>query len=110
MHGVPVGNPPGGSEELGMTTDETYTLILTKGTHLISGAAAQTVRAAIEAGEALVHIGLDPFGNVDPERTTTIAVRHVVALTKNASAFSASSTGAGSLQNVAAFRGRRAGR
>jgi hypothetical protein len=86
-----------------MTTDETYTLILTKGTHLISRAAAETVRSAIEAGEALVHIELDPFGNVDPERTTTIAVRHIVALTKNSPALGASST-----QNLTAFRGRRA--
>jgi hypothetical protein len=93
-----------------MTTDETYTLILTKGTHLISGTAAETVRSAIEAGEPLVHIGLDPFGNVDPERTTTIAVRHVVALTKNAPAHGTSLAGTGSMQNVAAFRGRRTGR
>jgi len=88
-----------------MTTDETYTLILTKGTHLISGAAAETVKSAIEADEPLVQIGLDPFGDVDPERTTTIAVRHVVALTKNAP-----SLVAGSTRNLAAFRGRRTGR
>jgi hypothetical protein len=110
MNWVAVGNPPGGSEGLGMTTDETYTLILTKGTHLISGAAAATVRSAIEAGEPLVHIDLDPFGNLDPERMTTIAVRHVVALTKNAPAAGGSVAASGSLQNVAAFRGRRAGR
>jgi hypothetical protein len=105
MNGVAVGNPPGGSEERAMTTDESYTLILTKGTHLISSAAAETVRSAIEAGEALVHIELDPFGNVDSERKTTIAVRHVVALTKNAPPLGANST-----KNLAAFRGRRGGR
>ncbi len=66
-----------------MGTDESYTMILTKGTHLISGEAAERVRSAIERDEAIVHISLDPFGAVDPDRTTMIAVRHVVAVTKN---------------------------
>jgi hypothetical protein len=59
-----------------------FTLILTKGTHLVSEAAAQTILAAVRAREPLVEIELDPFGGAEP-RLTSLATAHVVALTRN---------------------------
>ena len=61
----------------------TYTLVLTKGTHVISAAAADTILAALRKREAIVCVSLDPFGGIDAERITTLAVCHVVALTPN---------------------------
>ncbi len=66
-----------------MQTPPSFTLILTRGTHLISLESAQDVREAIERKDSTVEIALDPFGGADSERRTMIAVRHVVALTRN---------------------------
>jgi hypothetical protein len=62
---------------------ETYTLVLTKGTHIVSATAASTILDAIDRAERLVSIPLDLFGGVDEARTTTLAVSHVIALTAN---------------------------
>ncbi len=62
---------------------ETYTLILTRGTHVVSAGDAVRIGEAIERRSPLVDIGLDPFGAVDEGRRTTLVLRHVVALTKN---------------------------
>jgi hypothetical protein len=85
-----------------MTTADDFTLILTKGTYLISAEAARNVRAAIERQDSMVEIILDPFGYTDPERKTLIAVGHIVALTKNPPGPSN-----GAAVNVASFRRRR---
>lgn len=63
---------------------ETYTLILTRGTHLVSAGDAVRISEAITCRSPLVEIALDPFGAVDDDRRTTLVLRHVVALTKNA--------------------------
>ncbi len=59
-----------------------YTLILTKGTHLVSETAAAAILHAVQAREPLVDIELDPFGGSEP-RTTSLATAHVVALMRN---------------------------
>ncbi len=61
----------------------TYTIVLTKGTHLISAAAAETVLRAMQANERTVEIELDPFGGIAADRRTVVAIRHVIALTEN---------------------------
>ncbi len=62
---------------------ETYTLILTRGTHLVSAGDAVRISEAIECCSPLLEVALDPFGAVDDDRRTTLVLRHVVALTKN---------------------------
>lgn len=62
---------------------ETYTLILSKGTYLIDAKDAVVIKEALRKDERVVDIRLDPFGGFDSTRKTTIAVRHVVALTVN---------------------------
>ncbi len=62
---------------------DTFTIVLTKGTHLISRSSAESVMHALESGVRTVEIELDPFGGVDPQRRTVVAVRHVIALTQN---------------------------
>ena len=61
----------------------TYTIVLTKGTHLISQTAAETVLRALQENRRTVEIELDPFGGVAADRRTVVAVRHVIALTEN---------------------------
>ena len=64
-------------------SSRTYTIVLTKGTHLISQAAAETVLRALQENQRTVEIELDPFGGVAADRRTVVAVRHVIALTEN---------------------------
>lgn len=70
-------------DTLPMRLDDDFTLILTRGVHLISQASAERIRLALERREKVVDVLLDPFGDVDRDRMTTIAVGHVVALTRN---------------------------
>jgi hypothetical protein len=60
-----------------------FTLILTKGTHLVSDKVAEQIVAAIEADEKLIKVDLDLFGRIALHRETTIVAAHVVCLTKN---------------------------
>jgi hypothetical protein len=60
-----------------------YTLILSKGTHLVSDDAAEGILEAIRSGEPLIRVDLDLFGRSAVRRETTIVTSHVVALTKN---------------------------
>jgi hypothetical protein len=64
------------------TMAQTFTLILTKGMHVISADSAADIKMALAAKAATVDVLLDPFG-VCSSRMTTIAVHHVVALTSN---------------------------
>ena len=57
-----------------------FTLILTRGTHVITCEAATTVARAIEDGQKLVTIELDPFAGVERGRQTTLVTAHIVAL------------------------------
>jgi hypothetical protein len=59
-----------------------FTLILTKGTHLVSETTAAAILHAVKEREPLVDIELDPFGGSEP-RKTSLATAHVVALTRN---------------------------
>ena len=61
----------------------TYTIVLSKGTHVISRDAARSVLSALEEDRPTVEIALDPFGGVAEDRRTIVAVRHIVALTEN---------------------------
>ncbi len=60
-----------------------FTLILTKGTHAISAAAAEAILAAIRNAEAIVEVEVDLFGGVDLGRKTTLVTAHVIALASN---------------------------
>jgi hypothetical protein len=62
---------------------QTFTLILTKGMHVVSAEAAAGIKAALATKAATVDIVLDPFGGACESRITTISVAHVVALTAN---------------------------
>jgi len=62
---------------------QTFTLILTKGMHIVSAEAAAGIKEALTAKVAMVDVMLDPFGGVSDSRITTISVAHVVALTAN---------------------------
>ncbi len=68
-----------------MAVVEAFTLILTKGVHLISHEAADAIRSAVERDDLTVEVELDPLGNAAKHRLTLIAVRHVVAITRNES-------------------------
>jgi len=81
----------------------TFTLVLTKGTHVISAAAAAAILAALREREAIVSIALHPYGGVDADRITTLAVRHVVALTPNSQP-SSLARAESSFDNVAPLR------
>ncbi len=72
--------------EAGATVSETYTLILTKGMHVISAAAAAQIKTALSDRVTTVDVELDPFGGFQTLRITTIALQHVVALTMNEAA------------------------
>jgi hypothetical protein len=87
-----------------------FTLILTKGTHAISAAAAEAILAAIRNAEAIVEVEVDLFGGVDPGRKTTLVIAHVIALTRNPQVQESqrSAACAGS-SGVAALRRSRAG-
>jgi len=61
----------------------TYTIVLTKGTHLISQTSAEIVLRALQENQRTVEIELDPFGGVAADRRTVVAIRHVIALTEN---------------------------
>jgi hypothetical protein len=60
-----------------------FTLILTKGVHLISTETALAICAAVEEDARTVEVVLDPFCDSNKSRMTMIAVRHVVAITRN---------------------------
>lgn len=60
-----------------------FTLILTKGTHAISSAAAATILGALERREPVVEVEVDMFGAGDAPRTVTLATAHVIALSRN---------------------------
>ncbi|MGH7754769.1 MAG: hypothetical protein ACREM8_00595 [Vulcanimicrobiaceae bacterium] len=64
-------------------SEPTFTLVLTKGTHLVSAAAAEEILGALAAREALVEVDLDLFGGASDGRRTTLATAHVVALSQN---------------------------
>ena len=64
--------------------------------------AAAAILAALREREAIVSIALDPFGGVDSQRITTLAVAHVVALTPNPQSSSVAQTE--SFANVAPLR------
>jgi len=66
-----------------MADQASYTVILTKGVHLVDRAAADAIRAAIENGDRTVEVTLDPLGNADVNRRTLVAVRHIIALAEN---------------------------
>jgi hypothetical protein len=87
-------------DAIAVPCEETYTLILTKGVHTISSETAELIAAAVKDNLAIVEVKLDPFGGVDPERCTLVAVRHVVAIAKNPPLV----LGTG---NVAPIRGRK---
>jgi hypothetical protein len=72
-----------GRREGRLTVAETYTLILTKGMHVISSSAALQIKDAILKRCPTVDVELDPFGGFHTSRVTTIVTRHVVALTAN---------------------------
>jgi len=91
-------------DDIAVDRDDDYTLILTKGVHLISRESADAIRSALELREAVVDVLLDPFGAVDGNRMTTIAVGHIVALTRNPP------QGIANLPNVTALRARRRSR
>ena len=61
----------------------TYTLILTKGTHVISRDGAERILGALRTRQVMIEIELDPFGPPDSVRSTTLLLSHVVALTEN---------------------------
>jgi hypothetical protein len=62
---------------------QTFTLILTKGMHIISADSAADIKEALLTKAATVDVLLDPFGGSSSSRITTLAVHHVVALTVN---------------------------
>jgi hypothetical protein len=67
-----------------MQTDSPgFTLMLTKGTHLVSDDDAARIFEAIRSGEKLVELNLDLFGDTTFHRQTTVAVAHIVCLCKN---------------------------
>jgi hypothetical protein len=72
-----------GGRERRVTVAETFTLILTKGMHVISSAAADRIKDALAKRCPTVDVELDPFGGFHTSRVTTLATRHVVALTAN---------------------------
>jgi hypothetical protein len=74
-----------------MSVDQ-FTIVLTKGTHLISRSSAELVIRAIDDDRRTVEIELDPFGDFDPDRRTVVAVRHVVAVTENQAPIASDST------------------
>jgi len=82
-----------------------FTLILTKGTHLVSEAVAEAILDAVRAREPLVEVELDPFHGTE-SRTTSLATAHVVALTRNPSPAPLERANAG--DNVRRLRARRA--
>ncbi len=59
-----------------------YTMILSKGTHLVTAADAVAILGAIDEGRRTIEISLDPFGG-GQDRRTTIVLAHVVLLTPN---------------------------
>jgi len=63
-----------------MTTS--YTLILTKGVHLISAGDAKRILEAITNGDKIVEVDLDPFGGFEEDRKTIIATAHVICLSE----------------------------
>jgi hypothetical protein len=75
-----------GERERSRTVGETFTLILTKGMHVISSSAALQIKDALVQRYPTVDVELDPFGGFHTSRVTTIATRHVVALTANPTA------------------------
>ena len=62
--------------------ERAYTLILTKGVHIVSTETAAQICEAIETNKRLVDVELDPFGGAEATRRTTIAVAHVIALSE----------------------------
>ena len=62
--------------------EKCYTLILTKGVHLINLEAARDILEAIKNDERIVEVTLDPFGGADDRRRTIIATAHIVALSE----------------------------
>lgn len=61
----------------------TFTLILTKGMHIVSAEVAGQIKDALASNAATVDVLLDPFGGLTDTRMTTLALQHVVALTVN---------------------------
>ncbi len=64
------------------STTPFYTMILSKGTHLVTAADAVAILGAIDEGRRTIEISLDPFGG-GQDRRTTIVLAHVVLLTPN---------------------------
>ena len=62
---------------------ESFTLVLTRGTHVIGAEAAATLTAALDRGLPACEIRLDLSGGLDAERTALVATGHIVALTRN---------------------------
>ena len=63
---------------------EQYTLVLTKGVHVISRTDAEEIIQAVHDDRPTVEVYLDLFGGYEALRKTTLVTRHVVAVTENA--------------------------
>jgi hypothetical protein len=71
---------------------DTFTLLLSRGTHVISGESAATLLHALDNGLRSAEIQLDLSGGLDAERTTVVATCHIVAMTRNPPRLSGSDT------------------
>jgi hypothetical protein len=57
-----------------------YTLVLTKGAHIVSADDAQAICEAIEAGKKLVRVAFEEYPGSKRSRPTTLALAHVISL------------------------------
>ncbi len=62
---------------------ESYTLVLTRGTHVVERRTGETILAALDAGERVVGVDLDILCDGFTRRGVRLATSHVIALIPN---------------------------
>lgn len=60
-----------------------YTLVLSKGTHVVSSDQARRILDAVTNGEPFVEVQIGVFGDATETRRVTVIVSHVVAIFEN---------------------------